>query len=449
MGIRELRVALLAGMLAAAAALPVAGPPEARAAGPGIAPAARGMVAAHLAQATSSTFVISREGSTHTYRAESLITRYTGALKFIIERAASELSARGGGLISFEAGEFDLRASWLQFSSVSDITFAGQGMDVTVLRNDVSAARDTEPFGFNLSDRITIRDLTLSANGPPRTTSDVIDFDGGNDILIARVKITGSRGDGIVFDGKGAGQFANGNIVQDCVISGVAGDGIQLLASNNNRLVGCEITDVGGAGIKVNRSSSAAAQPNKPSSDNVIAGNRVERAGHDRIVLNGGERNLINGNSVVNSANDIPNRDGIRVTTTSGVPCNDNVVQFNTAIDQQVVPTQRYGLNNSSPDCHRTVVEGNDFSGNRLAPIHDVAPDTVYLNPPAPPGDLQAADVRATSVTLRWEPAADGLVGYDVFRPDGLRIASLGPVTAYQDTTVLPETDYSYVVRIA
>lgn len=74
-----------------------------------------------------------------------------------------------------------------------------------------------------------------------------------------------------------------------------------------------------------------------------------------------------------------------------------------------------------------------------------MVPDTT---PPSKPGNLTASDVQATSVTLTWDPSTDnvGVVAYDIYRAGGL-LASIEPVTTYQDLSVDPETSYQYEVR--
>ena len=398
------------------------------------------------------TFIISREGTTTTYHANSATSSYTGTLKQVVESAGNELTQAGGGTIAFEAGDFDLGPDWFELQQWAYITFAGQGIDVTIIRNVAAAATDTEPFDSSASHHITIRDMTISAGGPLRTTSDAIDFDAGGGNVVERVKIISSRGRGIVFDGKEAGQASDGNTVRDCIITGLPRSGIELLASNANRIEGCQITDVGDVGIKVNRASAAADQPNKPSSDNVITGNTVVNSGRDGIQVRSGERNTITGNTVLNSSDDVPSADGIRITTDNGIVCADNIVTFNTATDTQTPKTQRYGLNIPSPDCRRTFVQDNDFAGNRVASINDTAPDTIYADtiPPTAPANLQATDVLAGTVNLTWDPASDtggsGLAGYNIER-DGTLIAAIGPVASFSDTTVAPESGYTYVVR--
>ena len=318
---------------------------------------------AALAMQPPSPFEVRRDGNSYHAESQSSASVYSGTLKFVVESAAAELTAAGGGEILFLSGDFDLGSDWFELDGVNDVTFAGQGIDITYLHNFTSAATDTEPFDFVRSDRITIRDMTISAGGSERSTSDVIDFDGGDDNLIERVKITGSRGRGIIFDGKDlpavTGGTADRNIVRDCIVSGVPRDGIQLLASNSNLIENCLITDAGRDGIRVHKAAADAGQPNKPSNDNVIRNNTVVNSGTNGIRVNSGNRNRLTANTVRNSSDDAGGQDGIRVASESGIACNDNIVEFNTATDDQPLKTQAYGLHITSANCWRTVVEGN------------------------------------------------------------------------------------------
>jgi parallel beta-helix repeat protein len=331
-----------------------------------------------------SPFVVSREGDAYRAVSSTTGTAYSGTLKFVVESAVRTLMQAGGGTVMFGTGLFDLGSDRLKFDDADDIEFAGAGVEATVIQNSSNASADTEPFDMHDTDRIIIRDMTVNAGGTPRSTSDVMDFDGGNDVIVERVKITASRGRGIVFDGKdfegGLPRTADRNVVRDCVITGIPGDGIELLASSNNRVERCTITGVGGHGMQIAKAGSGAAQPNKMSNDNVITGNVIDESGQNGIEVTGGDRNLIDGNTVTNSSDDITGRDGIRITTSNSVPCNDNVVRNNRATDTQVTKTQAYGLNIVSPSCNRTVVgPGNDFSGNRTAPIRDRGTNTQYV----------------------------------------------------------------------
>ncbi|WP_213450630.1 cellulose binding domain-containing protein [Rhizomonospora bruguierae] len=59
-----------------------------------------------------------------------------------------------------------------------------------------------------------------------------------------------------------------------------------------------------------------------------------------------------------------------------------------------------------------------------VTPATDTGPDTT---PPTAPANLAASGVTATSVVLTWSPATDnvGVVGYDVYRFDGLYLSTL------------------------
>lgn len=330
---------------------------------------------------TSTAFLVSRNGATYTAEGDAG-SSYTGTLKFVGEQAVNELKAAGGGTINFTAGTFDFGAEYFKLENVSDIVFAGAGRDATVIQNSNNAAADTEPFNFTGADRVTIRDMTISAGGAARTTSDAIDFDRGNSSVVDNVRITASRARGIVFDGKNAGWTADNNIVRNCVITSAATQGIEFLASSNNRVENCTISNTGGAGIQAGKSSTVAGQPNKKSSDNVIVGNTVDQAGRDGIIVNSGDRNQITGNVVTNSSDDIAGKDGIRIQSTDGITCDDNVVSGNTATDNQPTKTQRYGLNINNPECNRTAVgPGNNFTGNLVSTnngIRDVGTATVF-----------------------------------------------------------------------
>ncbi len=86
---------------------------------------------------------------------------------------------------------------------------------------------------------------------------------------------------------------------------------------------------------------------------------------------------------------------------------------------------------------------------------YDVAFDEVAYDrqpigdatPPDAPGSFTATAHSGLRVDLSWAVARDdiGASGYDVYR-DGLPIASIGPVTSWQDLTVAPLTSYTYAV---
>ena len=326
-----------------------------------------------------SPFLIEPLGSGQ-YRASSASagTQYTGSVKAVVEHSVADMRSFGGGTVHFTAGTFDLGSEFFKFEELADTVFEGEGMGTTIVRNSTSAAADTEPFNMTGTLRVTVRDLTVSAGGAPRTTSDALDFDKGNQSTIERVEVVASRGRGIVFDGKNLDWTASGNTVRDCRISGTASHGIELLAATGNRIEGCTISAVGGTGIQLNKSSVSADQPNKKASNNVLQGNQVDRSGRDGIAVNGGDRNTISGNTVTSSARLTSGRDGIRIGSTDEVSCDDNVVAQNTATDPLSPKTQRYGVLIATALCHRTQLgPGNLLTGNLTGPFRDLGTGTV------------------------------------------------------------------------
>jgi parallel beta-helix repeat protein len=410
-------------------------------------------VAPHAWAASPHDFTITPGTTATSYEATSDTGQVlTGSLKEVVESAVAALGS-AGGRIAFTAGTFDLGSDHFEFYSIADVEFAGAGADLTLIRNSNSSASDTEPFDFTGADRVRIRDLAVSAGGSLRSTSDAIDFDRGNDSSVEGVKVVGSRGRGIVFDGKGSGWTADRNVVRDCVIVGVPSDGIELLASRGTVIQGCTITDVGGHGIQITKASTQAAQRNKTSDDNQLLGNVVTNSGHDGINVNSGNRNLIEGNTILNSSDDTSGRDGIRISASDSIACDDNVVRSNTATDTGTPKTQRYGVNIASSLCHRTVLSGNLLQGNRTGELRDAGTGTIVLTQPdteAPraPESLSAVAVSSGRVDLAWPAATDNVavVSYVLYR-DGAMLTSVpGGTLSYSDASVGPATTYLYEV---
>jgi chitodextrinase len=406
-----------------------------------------------------SPYVITRAGTIYSAVSSSNGNTYSGTLKSVVENAVADLNRTGGGVVHFTAGLFELGDSHFELQDMVNITFEGEGMHVTTITNFRSISSDTEVFDVSRATGGGIRDLTVSAGGPARSTSDAIDYDSGNNQLIERVQVTASRGRGIVFDGKditgGIVRHAEGNVVHDCVITNVPSDGIELLAASNNRIEGCNITNVGGHGIQITKASASASQPHKKSNANVIIGNFVDQSAFDGVNITSGDGNEIRGNTIKNSSHSASGRDGIRLLSADSQTCNDTVVTGNTATDDQTTKTQRYGLAITSSLCARTVVSGNNFSGNKSGDILDQGTGTIYGDPPpadmeAPtvPTNLAATAVSATQVDLTWTHSTDNVAvtGYTIYR-DGTQIATIGSATAsYQDKSASPSTSYTYTV---
>jgi len=409
------------------------------------------------APAMPSSFAVSRQGSTYVAEAATGAT-YSGSLKFAVESAVTDLNRAGGGTVRFGSGTFDLGASHFELNDIVGIAFEGQGIDTTTIVNNESAATDTEVFDVTRADRMAIRDMTVRSGGPARSTSDAIDFDSGNDSTVERVKVTESRGRGIVFDGKditgGVVRRAENNVVRDCVVDGVPSDGMELLAASHNTIQGCTVTNTGGHGIQLVKGSPSASQPNKKPIGNVIAGNHVDQAGIDGINVTSADDTQITGNTILNSSDDTSGRDGIRITSSDAITCDDNSVSDNTATDNQVTKTQRYGLHIANALCHRTVVSANNFAGNLTGEILDQGTDTQVGTPapdteaPTTPGGVTATAASSNRIDVGWSGSTDdvGVAGYTIYR-DGASIATVAAdVRNYQDTSVAPKTTYSYTV---
>ena len=375
-----------------------------------------GAVAASPATADSplSPYVVARQGTTSTYTATPATgPALTGSLKTVVQDAARKLTDGGGGTIRFGAGTYDLAGTWWEFYDLYGVTFQGAGMGATIITNNASDATDTEPFDMTASDHITIRDLTVKAGGPLRSTSDAIDFDGGDFVVIERVEVSGSRARGIIFDGKGSGSIthADDNVVRDCYVHDVPSDGVELLASNRNVVEGCTFTNVGGYGVRVGKSSATATQPNKPSNENIVRGNTIDQAGRDGIFVNSSSSNQILRNTVTNSSDDVTGRDGIRIASSDSRSCNANVVRGNTATDNQATKTQAYGLNVTSSLCVGNIVgSDNVFTGNKTGTVKNLGTGTVFETGNQHPTVSAGGDLTASVTT---GAALDGTVSDD------------------------------------
>ena len=398
-------------------------------------------------------YTVAGSGSAYTATSDtSPPTVFSGTLKEVVEAAAIDLERFGGGEIIFGAGLFDLGTDHFEFDDVDSITFTGQGTGVTTLVNNTSEADDTEIFDMVHADHVVIRDMTLAAGGADRSTSDAIDFDDGRNSVVSNVEITDSRGKGIVFDGKGVGWSATGNRVSGCTISGVPGDGIELLASSDNTIENCAITATGGHGIQVTKASSVAAVPNKPSDRNIVRLNQITAPGRDGININSGDDNIIVGNSISNSSQATTGRDGIRIESFNGVSCDRTDIESNALTDDQPIATQTYGINVAKSECTSTVIgSANTFSGNRLGEIKNNGTNTNLpgdTTAPSTPTSVVANAASAFEVAISWDPSTDnvGVTGYTIYR-DSVEIGTVdGQTTAFYDTTVSPNTSYGYTI---
>jgi chitodextrinase len=107
---------------------------------------------------------------------------------------------------------------------------------------------------------------------------------------------------------------------------------------------------------------------------------------------------------------------------------------------------QVYGFTKVSVDGRQVTVTPTDEMGRTLdVQTYNFPSSEPDSTPPTAP-DLAATVTSTSKITLNWSGATDnvGVTGYRVFR-DGVQIAEV-PDTSYADTTVTPDTSYSYEV---
>ena len=99
------------------------------------------------------------------------------------------------------------------------------------------------------------------------------------------------------------------------------------------------------------------------------------------------------------------------------------------------------------------VVKARDPSNNTSDPSNtaNITTPGNDTESPTAPANLVATASSATRIDLTWEASTDDIAvdAYDVYRDNGTTpIASVnGTTTSYSDTTVQPQTEYSYVVK--
>ena len=90
----------------------------------------------------ASAYLLTRDGASYRATPEGGGTPYVGTLKQVMESAARDLNAAGGGTMTFASGMFDFGSDKFIGTNLRNIAFQGQGIDVTVLQN-VSNSRPT------------------------------------------------------------------------------------------------------------------------------------------------------------------------------------------------------------------------------------------------------------------------------------------------------------------
>jgi phosphatidylinositol-3-phosphatase len=118
----------------------------------------------------------------------------------------------------------------------------------------------------------------------------------------------------------------------------------------------------------------------------------------------------------------------------------------------QAVAPVNYTIKTSGDSLTINVIEKPAVAGARFA-FDNVVLTTGTSGPPdteAPsvPQNVSASAKSATSVAVSWDASSDtvGVAGYDVFRGTSKVATVSGSTTSWTDTTVQPDTTYSYTV---
>lgn len=126
----------------------------------------------------------------------------------------------------------------------------------------------------------------------------------------------------------------------------------------------------------------------------------------------------------------------------------DPAASFECQLDDTpvILCSSPWTITNLSEGEHTVAIRAVDGEGNT-----DPTPATwtwsIDLTPPSAPTITDITAESGTRVTMSWSEVSDpsGINGYDVLR-DGNLIAQLGPVTRFTDSTVQPNTVYTYAV---
>ena len=132
--------------------------------------------------------------------------------------------------------------------------------------------------------------------------------------------------------------------------------------------------------------------------------------------------------------------------TTSGPVTNYNVYRNGTLVGSPATPSfTDTGLTSAQSYSYTVTAVGNGVESLATAALAVATPDTVA---PSVPTGLTAPTVGAAHVVVAWTPSTDNVAvtGYDLLR-DGNVVATTTGATTANDTTVAPNTSYTYTVR--
>ena len=287
-----------------------------------------------------------------------------------------EAAHAGNFAVHFGIGQFDMGTdnNWT-LNGKDDVLISGQGIGLTHIFNTSTAASDTEPISITNCDRLTLRDLDLTAGGTARTTSDAIDLDNSDESLIERVRILGSRGAGIIIDGKDAGAQAIGNTIRDCIVTGCDLSGVELLAADDTLIAGGRFHGNGENGIKLNRKISATVQNCEGTR---IVGVQCDNNDDDGIEILECVDITIVGCTIKNNGQTAGADDGISINdaATAGLSTDNITITGCLIYDDQGSPTQDKGVNVLDAAVTGVVIQGCTFHGHVTEPYLSLAVDT-------------------------------------------------------------------------
>jgi hypothetical protein len=152
-------------------------------------------------------------------------------------------------------------------------------------------------------------------------------------------------------------------IVNSNNISGCGEDGINTYSgAEYATIVGNTINSCGHNGINWNTTGVS------------IQGNTIYRCGYNGILLDEYADYTVccNNQLIENSFGNVGVYDGIKVTSN----CSYNTINNNICVDNQVTPTQKYGINIDNAGAVKNIVVGNNFKGNATGGLNDSGTST-------------------------------------------------------------------------
>jgi hypothetical protein len=297
-------------------------------------------------------------------RSEGTARQTSDALDFdngnecVVERVYVS-AARGNG-IHFDGKDYAYAVSGAAYAnSVATVTCASHALRVGMWAKVSGIVSASSTAGFNGFHKITARTSTTISYALP---ADPGAYVSGGTVSGASTK----------------------NVVRDCVTTGCASDGIELLAADDNEVVNCRSYGNTGHGLQITKASSGADSANRKSTGNRVIGGAYTDNGADGINVASSDRNTVIGALCRDNARVTASKDGIRVETANSQTADYNVFANCICTDGKGAGAgglrQRYGINispASATDANKNVVTGCQLLGNLTGALNDGGTDTV------------------------------------------------------------------------